>query len=147
MTKSLSNFEIKPPNCTILFIIVFELPFIDCILSKNVGFDQLWTAVQQKLVTTAKRKLVFFKMPNTFAGLLSKTVVIFYCDHMCRDPYRIYFPNSARIQVTDQNEKFLLLFTRILANLANFDIKMFCPGNFGVKIVRNWKQVNRKIFI
>ncbi len=65
LTKSHSNFENKQPNCTILFIFVLQLPFIDCILSKIVGFDQLWTAVQQKLVTT-NRKLVFFKMPNTF---------------------------------------------------------------------------------
>ncbi len=56
LTKSHSNFEIKQPNCTILFIFVCQLSFIDCILSKIVGFDQLWTAVQ----------LVFFKMPNTF---------------------------------------------------------------------------------
>ncbi len=65
LTKSLINFEIKQPNCTILFIFVFELCFIDCILFKIVGFDQVWTAVQQKLVTT-NRKLVFLKMPNTF---------------------------------------------------------------------------------
>ncbi len=65
-TKSFSNFEIKQPNFTILFIFVFKLSFIDCILSKIVGFDQLWTAFQQKLVT-ANRKLAFFKMPNTFS--------------------------------------------------------------------------------
>ncbi len=65
LTKSLSNFEIKQPNCTILFIFVFELSFIDCTLSKIVGFDLFWTAVQQKLVN-ANRKLVFFKVPNTF---------------------------------------------------------------------------------
>ncbi len=61
LTKSLSNFEIN----NLLLIFIFELSFIDCILSKIVGFDQLWTAVQQKLAT-ANRKLVFFKMPNTF---------------------------------------------------------------------------------
>ncbi len=65
LTKSLGNFEIKQTNCTILFIFVFELSFIDCILFKIAGFDQLWTAVQSKLVT-ANRKLVFLKMPNTF---------------------------------------------------------------------------------
>ncbi len=56
LTKKLGNFEMKQPNCTILFIFVFELSFIDFILSKIVGFDQLWTTVQQKLVT-ADRKL------------------------------------------------------------------------------------------
>ncbi len=65
MTKGLGNFENKQPNRTILFIFVFQLSVIDSILSKIVGFDQLWTAVQQKLVT-ANRKLVFFEMPNTF---------------------------------------------------------------------------------
>ncbi len=64
-TKSLSNFENKQPNCTVLFIFVFELSFIDCTLSKIVGFDQFCTAVEQKLVT-ANRKLVYFKMSNTF---------------------------------------------------------------------------------
>ncbi len=44
--KSLGNFENKQPNCTIVFILVFELSFIDCILSKIVGFDQLWMAVR-----------------------------------------------------------------------------------------------------
>ncbi len=51
LTKSFSNFKIKQLNCTLMFIFVFEFSFIDCILSKMVGFDQLWTAVQQKLVT------------------------------------------------------------------------------------------------
>jgi hypothetical protein len=27
-------------------------------------------------------------------------------------------------------------FARILANLINFDVKMFCPGDFDIKIVR-----------
>ncbi len=48
-----------------MFIFVFQLSFIDCILSKIVGFDQFWTAFQQKLAT-ANSNLVFFKMPNTF---------------------------------------------------------------------------------
>jgi hypothetical protein len=64
-TKSLGNFENKQLSCTILFVNVFQLSFIDYILSKIVGFDQLWSAFQQKLVT-ASRKLVFFKMLNTF---------------------------------------------------------------------------------
>ena len=64
-SKSLINFENKQPNCTILFSFVFGLSFIGCNLSKTVGFDQLWTDQQQKLVTT-NRKLVYFKMPNTF---------------------------------------------------------------------------------
>ncbi len=63
LTKSLSNFENKQPKCTILFIFVSRLSFLDCILSKIVGFDQLWTALQQKLVTA-----------DTFVDLLSKTV-------------------------------------------------------------------------
>jgi hypothetical protein len=67
-TKGLGNFENKQPNCTILFIFVYQLSFIGCILSKIVSLDQLWTAFQQKLVT-ANRKLVFFKMPNTFCLL------------------------------------------------------------------------------
>ncbi len=33
-TKRLSNFENKQPDCTILFIFVYELAFIGCILSK-----------------------------------------------------------------------------------------------------------------
>ncbi len=78
LTKSLGNFENKQPNCTILFIFVFKLSFVDCILSKIVGYDQFLTAFQQKLVTD-NRKLVFLKMPDTFCHLLSKTVVIFYC--------------------------------------------------------------------
>ncbi len=55
----------KQPNYTILFIFVFKLAFIDCVLFKVVGFDQLWTEFKQKLATD-NRKLVFFKMPNTF---------------------------------------------------------------------------------
>ncbi len=77
LTKSLDNFENKQPNCTILFIFLFQSSSIDCILSKIVGFDQLWTASEQKLVT-ANRKLVFLKTPNTLVSLLSKTVVMFY---------------------------------------------------------------------
>jgi hypothetical protein len=65
LTKSLGNFENKQPNCTLLFFFVLSLSFIDCILSKSVGFGPLWMASQQKLMT-ANRKLVFFKMPNTF---------------------------------------------------------------------------------
>ncbi len=72
LTKSIGNFENKQPNCTILFIFVYQLPFIDCILSKIVGFDQLWTAFHQKLVT-ANRKLVSFKMPNTFCRFTQLT--------------------------------------------------------------------------
>ncbi len=30
-------------------------------------------------------------------------------------------------------------FARILANLVNFDVKMFCPNDFDVKIARIWK--------
>ena len=47
--KKTRNFENKQPNCTILFIFVFQLSFIDCILSKIVGFDQLWTAITTKI--------------------------------------------------------------------------------------------------
>ncbi len=65
LTKSFAHFERKQPNCTFSFIFVFQLTFIDCILSKIVGLDQLWKAIQQKLVT-AIGKLVFFKMLNTF---------------------------------------------------------------------------------
>ncbi len=50
--------------------------------------------------------------------------------------YNIYFLNPARIWVTDQNEKFPAFFARILANLVNFDVKMFCPIDFDVKIAR-----------
>ncbi len=49
----------------LLFIFVFQLSFIDCTLSEILGFDQLWTAFQQKLVTVNK-KFVFFKMLSTF---------------------------------------------------------------------------------
>ncbi len=65
MTKSLGNFENKQPDCTLLFIFVFQLYFSDCILAKIVCLDQLLTAMQQKLLP-ANRKLVFFKMPSTF---------------------------------------------------------------------------------
>ncbi len=68
----------KKTNYTILLIFVFKLPFIDCILSEIVGFDQLWTAFQQKLVTT-NRKLFSSKCSTFFVSLSSKTVIIFYC--------------------------------------------------------------------
>ncbi len=83
-TKSLSNYENKQPNRTILFIFVFELPFNDYILSKIVGFDQLWTAFQQKFVT-ANRKLVFFKMPNTICRFIVQNCHYFLpCKQECR---------------------------------------------------------------
>ncbi len=34
---------------------------------------------------------------------------------------------------------FGLIFARILANLVNFDVKMFRPGDFDVKIAITWK--------
>jgi hypothetical protein len=46
LTKSLRNFENKQPNCSIMSIFVFQVPFIDCILSEIVSFDQLWTVLQ-----------------------------------------------------------------------------------------------------
>ncbi len=55
-----------------------------------------------------------------------------------KQPYKIYFSNSGRILGLDQNENFLAFFVRILANLENFDVKMFWPGDFDVKIVRIW---------
>ncbi len=74
--KSLSNFEIKQPNCTILFTFVFELSFIDSMLSKIVGFDQLWTAIQKNWWHPTEN-LFSSKCPTLFVGLLSNTVVIF----------------------------------------------------------------------
>ncbi len=71
-SKSLSRFEIKQPDCPMFFIFVFQLSFIDCILSKIVGFDQLWTIVQQKLVA-ANGKLVFFKMFDTFCRFIGQS--------------------------------------------------------------------------
>ncbi len=81
LIKSLRNFENKQPYCTILYIFVFQYSFIDCILSKIVGFDQLWIAFQQKL-TTANRKLVFFKMPNTFCRFTVQNCCYFYRDYI-----------------------------------------------------------------
>ncbi len=60
-----------------MFIFVFQLPFIDFILSKIVGSDQLWTVFQQKLVT-ANRKLVFFKTSN-FCLFTVQNCHYFYC--------------------------------------------------------------------
>jgi hypothetical protein len=40
-------------------------------------------------------------------------------------------------------KNFWPFFARILANLVNFDVKMFGPGDFDVEIARIWKQVIR----
>ncbi len=69
LTKSLSRLESKQPNCTKLFIFIFQSSFIDCISSKIVSLDQLWSAVQQKLLT-GNRKLVFFKKANIFCWFI-----------------------------------------------------------------------------
>jgi hypothetical protein len=45
-------------------------------LSKIVGFDQLWTAFQRKLVTH-KQKTFLFKMPNTFCRFAVQNCYIF----------------------------------------------------------------------
>ncbi len=76
-TKSLGNFESKQPNCTILFIFVFKLAFVDCVLSEIVGFDQLWTAFQQNWLPPTDN-LFSSKCQTFFVSLLSETVVIFY---------------------------------------------------------------------
>ncbi len=67
----LGSATLKINNITVhlrsfLFII---LSFIICILSKIVGFDQLWTQIQQKLVK-ANKKLVSFKIPNTLCRFI-----------------------------------------------------------------------------
>ena len=45
-------------------------------MSKIVDFEQLWTAFQQKLVT-ANKKLVFFKMFNTFCWFTVQSCCLF----------------------------------------------------------------------
>ncbi len=69
VTKSLGHFASKQPKWAFSFIFVFQLSFIEYILSKIVGLDQLWAAIQQKLVT-ANINFVFFKMLNTFCRFI-----------------------------------------------------------------------------
>ena len=73
LTKSLGNFENKQPNCTILFIFVFQSSFIDCVFSKIVDFDQLWTAFQQKLVKTC-----FLQNAQHFLSVYCPKLLLFF---------------------------------------------------------------------
>jgi hypothetical protein len=77
LTKGLGIFDKKQPNCTILLIFVFYLSFMICILFKIVGFDQIWTVVQQKF-GTANENLLSSKYPTLFVGSSPKTIIIFY---------------------------------------------------------------------
>jgi hypothetical protein len=74
--KSFGHFEKKKPYCTALFIFVFNLYFIVCFLFKIKGFDQLWTAIHQKIMIASK-KLVFFKMPQHFLLVYRPKLLLF----------------------------------------------------------------------
>ncbi len=81
-----------------VFIFVYHLPFIVCILSKIVGFDQLWTVIQQELVAT-NRNLVFFKMSNTFRWSVVQNCRNFFLGRISvRHGIRIKVRNRIRVE-------------------------------------------------
>jgi hypothetical protein len=73
LTKILSHFENKQPNCTLSFIFVFQLSAFSPKLSVYINFGQKsnkdWGQPTENLFAS--------KYPTLFVGLLSKTVVIF----------------------------------------------------------------------
>jgi hypothetical protein len=77
LTKNLSCFEKIQPHCKSSYIFVYFSSFIVCMVSKVIGFDQLWTTIQQKLAT-ANRKLLFLKVSLTLFVSLSCKIIIFY---------------------------------------------------------------------
>ncbi len=89
LTKSVGNFENKQPNCTILFIFVFDCLLMTAFCPKskvsiNYGqhSNQNWWPPTKNLFSS--------KCPRLFVGLLSKTNVIFYrvqlLDWVCISP-------------------------------------------------------------
>ncbi len=110
-TKSFGHSENKQPNCALLFMCVFQLSFIDCILPKNGVVDELWTTIQQKLLI-ANKKACFLQNAQRCLSVYCPKLSLFLIVYGSSKRFDVqipaqFAPNEKMVQ-TDKSDSWLL---------------------------------------